>query len=125
MVFKIGFILSTGTLRVTHFAKSHWIFAATSFSHPFYLVIKENPKKVEKSCHLGVSIHPPWFCTRVTTEMGLLEKNLYFEAFLVLPEGQMTSQTIRHQKLHGKRYQECPNRTILRDFRLFEVQINY
>ena len=86
--------------RVTHFAKSHRIFAATSFSNPFYLVIKENPKIVEKSCHLGVHIHPPWFCTRVATEMGLLEKNLYFEAFIVFPEGQEPSQSIRHKKLH-------------------------
>ena len=48
-------------IRVTHFAQSHRNFAATSFSHPFYLVSKENPKKVEKSCHLGVPVDPPWF----------------------------------------------------------------
>ena len=43
----------------------------------------------------------------------------------MLPEDQTTSQSIRHKKLHRKRYQECPDWTILRDFRLFEVKINY
>ena len=55
-----GPVLSAA-IRVTHFAESQKSNPATSFSHPFYLVIHEYAKKVEKSYHLGVGIHPPWF----------------------------------------------------------------
>ena len=103
--------------RVTHFAKSHRNIAATSFSHPFYLVMKEKAKKVGKSCHLGVTRHPPWFCTRATTEIRLLKKKLKFEPFPVFLHAHTTSQMIRHEKLHGNRYQKRPNRSILRDFK--------
>ena len=92
--------------------------AATSFSHPFYLVMKEKAKKVGKSCHLGVIRHPPWFCTRATTEIRLLKKKLKFEAFHVFLHAQTPSQWIRHEKLHKNRHQERPNRSIFKDFKL-------
>ena len=104
-------------IRVTHFAKSHRNIAATSFSHPFDLVMKEKAKKVGKSCHLGVTFHPPWFYTRATAEIRLLKKKLKFETFSVFLPAHTTSQTIRHEKLHGNRYQERPNWPILRDFK--------
>ena len=59
--FLIHFHLKSMHGRVPHFAK-HWrIFSATSFLGAFYLVMKENAKKVGKSWHLGVQRHPPWF----------------------------------------------------------------
>ena len=36
-------------------------YPATSFLEAFYLVMKENDKKVGKSYHLGVNKHPHWF----------------------------------------------------------------
>ena len=38
----------------------------------------------------------------------------------MLQKSQKPSQSIRHPKLHGFRYQECPNCTFLRDFRPFQ-----
>ena len=64
------------------------------------MTVNEKAEKVGKSCHLGVPIHPPWFCTRATTEIRLLKKKLKFEPLPVFLHAQTTSQTIRHEKLH-------------------------
>ena len=42
---------------------------------------------------------------------------------MVFPRPQTPSQSIRHPKLHDNRYKNCPDWTILRDFRLPEEQI--
>ena len=112
-------------VRVTHFAKSHRNIAATSFSHPFYLVMKEKAKKVGKSCHLGVIRHPPWFCTRATTEIRLLKKKLKFEPFSVFLHAQTPFQSIRHEKLHKNRYQERPKREVELIAEWFQVAIHF
>ena len=53
----------------------------------------------------------------------------YFElknkTHIVLPHAQTTSQSIRHPKLHDIMCKNCPDWTILRDFRLSEVQVKY
>ena len=57
-----------GRSRVTHIAKKLVGSRATSFSHPFYLVIHENAKKVEKKYHLGVKGCQCFLCSSFTTE---------------------------------------------------------
>ena len=44
---------------------------------------------------------------------------------MVFPRPQTPSQSIRHPKLHDIRYKNCPDWTILRDFRLLEEQVKY
>ena len=96
---------------------------ATSFSHPFYLVINENAKKVEKKYHLGVQRCLCFLCSSFPTETRPFWKNIKFEPFPVLPHAQTPSKSIRHQKLHGIRYQKCPNWTIFGDFEPFSSKI--
>ena len=109
--------------RVTHIAKKLVGSWATSFSHPFYLVIHENAKKVEKKYHLGVKGCHCFLCSSFTKETRRFWKNIKFEPFPVLPHAQTPSKSIRHQKLHGNRYQKCPNWTIFGDFELFSSKI--
>ena len=47
---------------------------ATSFSHPFYLVIHEYAKKVEKSCHLGVPFRMHYLCSSFPKEIKIFRK---------------------------------------------------
>ena len=121
----ISEMLYQQTTRVTHIAKIGVRFCATSFSHSFYLVINKYAKKVGKSCHLGVQKSLHNLCSTFTLEIRLIQKNLNFELFLVLLHGSMTSQSIRHPKIHDIGYKNCPNRTIFEDFRHFYLQINY
>ena len=60
-----------------------------------------------------------------TTEIRLRAKKLKFEPFMVFPRPQTPSQSIRHSKLHDIRYKNCPDWTILKDFRLLEEQVKY
>ena len=110
---------------MTHIAKIGVKFCATSFSHSIYLVINEYSKKVEKSCHLGVEKSKQSLCSSFTLEIRPLGKNLQFRPFLVLLHTSMTSQSIRHPKLHGIGYKKCQNRTIFEDFRPFYLQIEF
>ena len=43
----------------------------------------------------------------------------------MLQGAQMTLKSIRHKKLHDIRCKKCQDRTILRDFRPFEVCIDF
>ena len=88
------------TLGCLIFAECQKSNPATSFSHPFYLVIHEYAKKVEKSCHLGVPFRMHYLCSSFPIEIELLRKKVKFEPFVVLLHAHMTSQSIRHPKLY-------------------------
>ena len=104
----------------------NWVrLSATSFSHPFYLINYEYAKKVRKSWCLKVdkSIHN--LCSNFPIGIGLFGENIKFEPFIVVLHVHMTSQSIRHPKLHDIRSKKCPNRAIFVDFRPFEFLVNY
>ena len=61
-----------------------------------------------------------WF--RVNRDTQLFDLELKSEPLFVLQGAQMPPKSIRHPKLHGFRCKKCQYWTILRDFRLFEVQ---
>ena len=109
--------------RVTHIARSLVRSWATSFSHPFYLVIHENAKKVGKNHHLGVKKCLCFLCSTFPIEIGPFGKKVKFEPFPVLLHAQTPSKSIRHQKILKIRYQKCPDWTIFCDFKLFLEQI--
>ena len=60
-LYKLIFTDLYTLIRVPHFAENQKSNPGTSFSHLFYLANNENPKKVEKSYHLGVPRYPPLF----------------------------------------------------------------
>ena len=110
--------------RVGHIAKSWVRSRATSFSHPFYLVIYENAKKVGKSWYLGVPISIYNLCSNFPIGIRLFHKNIKFEPFFVLLHAHMTSQSIRHPKFRDNKSKQCPNRTLFVDFIPFEFLIS-
>ena len=124
-----NWILVSNYTRVTHFAKNWRIFSATSFLGVFYLVMKENAKKVGKSWHLGVHKHPPWFmyCASLLYSIWIwpFEFNIQFGQLPVVFDAQTPSQTIRHEKIHDIRHQECPDWTILKDFMPSEQKTSF
>ena len=104
----------------------NWVrFSATSFSHSFYLIINGHSKKVEKSWCLKVDKSIQSLCSSFTKEIRPHDKNIKFEPFFMLLHAHMTSQSIRHKKLHDHRSKKCSNRTVFVDFRPFYFLTSY
>ena len=97
-------------------------------SHKFFVSIYPSyqgkcKKSWKKLSFRGAEAPPLVYVLTASTECGLFESDLNFRPFPVLLGSQTPFQMIRHEKIHHIRHQEHQNRTFLRHFRRWNLNL--